>query len=53
MFTEVKLSQSKNALHPRLVTELGIVIDFRLLHPAKAISAMLSTEFGIVTEVRL
>ena len=39
--------------HPRLVTELGIVIDFILLQSAKARSAMLSTEFGIVTEVKL
>ena len=35
------------------VTELGMVIEVRLLHSEKATLPMEVTELGIVTEVRL
>jgi len=39
------------ALMPMLITELGIVIDFRDLASEKAYSPILVTELGIVIEV--
>jgi hypothetical protein len=36
-----------------LVTEVGITIDARLLHPLNAESPMLVTEVGITTDARL
>ena len=46
-------SQPKKALSPMLVTELGIVMEVRPVHPAKELLPMLVTELGMVMEVRL
>ncbi len=43
---------SENALDPILSTELGIVIEVRPEHLAKALSPIIVTELGMVTEVK-
>ena len=52
MVTDFK-PQSQKAIFPILVTELGIVTDFKLLQPSKVLFLILVTEFGIVTDVKL
>lgn len=51
MVTVVRLLQSWNALTPIVVTELGIVMEVRLLQPLKDI-LVLVTELGMIKEVR-
>ena len=53
MTTEERLLQALNALDPILVTELGIVIDWRLIHPRNTASLMVFTELPIITDTRL
>ena len=38
---------------PKLVTELGMVMEAKLLQPSKQLSPKLVTELGIATEERL
>ena len=49
----VRLSHSKNALSPILVTLSGIVIEVKTLQPANATSPILVTLSGIVIVVKL
>ena len=42
-----------NAFEPMLVTELGIIIDTRLVQSLNALSPMLVTESGIIIDTRL
>ena len=48
-----KLLQPEKAIHPILVTELGIVTDVMLLQSEKAPEPILVTELGIVTDTKL
>ena len=49
----VSAVQFSKALHPMLVTLLGIVTDVRPLQPLNAEPPMLVTPSGIVADVRL
>ena len=49
---EVKLLQSQKQILPKLVTELGMVMEVKLL-PEKQPVAKLFTELGTVIEVKL
>ena len=53
IITYNKFEQFKKALEPILVTELGIVIDGRLVHPLNALSLIVVTELGIVIDIKL
>ena len=47
------LSQSKNAKSPILMTDSGMVMDFKALHPLNASSPTFVTELGITIDTRL
>ena len=44
--------QEENTNLPILVTDFGIVIEFRLKHSLKAYSPIVVTELGIVTDFK-
>ena len=48
---EVKLLQNWKQRSPKLVTELGMVMEVKLLQPAK-VPSRLVTELGMVMEVK-
>ena len=49
----IRYTLGRETYMPMLVTDLGIVIDVRLLQFSKAPIPMLVTDSGIVTDVRL
>ena len=48
-----RLLQPEKHPHPKLVTELGIVIEVKPVQPEKHRYSKLVTELGIVIEVKL